>query len=163
MAHPIVAKWRSFLPHGFLEQTGVLVWIIGVLVIGLRCFLVVVEQPAFVQMIRFGVTLLYGSAFVIAVGGISVTCVVWLRGTFVRAQMPGTASLGRISLARWLARVAALVIECLLAATVLQMGVRWAAQAALPWTTLGLLTGTAALHILLAVYHEHVNARTRRW
>lgn len=162
MAHPLVSKWRSLLPHGFLEQTGVLLWLISVLVIGLRCFLVIVEQPTFVQVIRLGIGTLYWCAKVLVVAGIGGALGVRLRGQSRLARQQASRSpVQKVRLPHWpgLSRIAALATECLVAAGIMQTGLRWAEQGTLPWTTAGLLAAVAALHILLAVYHEHVNAR----
>jgi hypothetical protein len=55
MFQQIVNKWRRILPHGVLEQTGVLLWVISVLMIGLRITLIVPDQPIFLHVLQLSV------------------------------------------------------------------------------------------------------------
>src|SRR5690242_19804572 len=64
MFRQIINRGRQVLPHGVLEQAGVLTWVTGVLLIGLRLALMVPDQPVFRRMLQIGTTTLTGVAIV---------------------------------------------------------------------------------------------------
>jgi|GEM_PF-5348481 len=159
MAQHSWSKLETFLPHGFLEQTGVLTWLISVLVIALRVAIMLIPQPTFLQALRFSTTILYSIAIIGAAIGIIVGCAT-LWGRKYRPNMQHPPRLGNTAAKTirrsWPSpsRIAAVTIECLLAATIVQTATSWAEQSALSKMMVGQLIGIGALHIALAVHHE---------
>src|SRR4051794_7865900 len=148
MFRQIVDRGRRVLPHGVLEQTGVLLWVTGVLLIGLRLTLMVPDQPVFRRMLQFGATALTGvvivsgliTALVAAVGLLAV------RGRSVQAR---TAPVGGNGARRVVARAAiptpsqimALAVDAFLAATVIRTALGWGDTGSLSASWLALLVG----------------------
>lgn len=132
--HP--SSRRTWLPHGAIEQTGVLMWLIGVFVIGLQVAILVIDQPTFLATLRFSATTLYGIAVVV----VGVGCVGSIARTAYRGytREPATtrrAARSRSTRSRWprLSRILALAVECLLAATIIQAGIELAEPTGLSW------------------------------
>lgn len=163
MIPPSLANWRKYLPHGFLEQTGVLAWLISTLVLALRVALIVVDQPVFVDVLRFSATTLYGLAITVGIVGISIPGMVRLYRRYRQPRSSQTRRAATARGARWpqsfnLSRTAAVSIECVIAATIIQTAINWAERTTLNWVMVLQLVGITALHIVLAVYHERVTA-----
>lgn len=162
MIHQIVNKWRQILPHGVLEQTGVLLWVISVLVIGLRLTLIVPDQPIFLNVLQLSVTML--TAIAVLGGGLTALSVVayLLRssgrssGLHARPRHAGHVSGNKQrTMKDRLGSLTAFTVDSLLAATIIRTAIGWAEQSSLNARHIAYLVGLATLHITLAVLHEH--------
>jgi hypothetical protein len=168
MFRQFVDRGRRVLPHGVLEQTGVLMWVTGVLLIGLRLTLMVPDQPVFRRMLQVGTTTLTGVAIVSGLIAALVAAIGLLAARW-RSARARTAPEGGRGARRVVGRpaiptpsqVIALAVDAFLAATVIRTALGWADTGSLSASWLALLVGVGALHLALVVLHDY-RARPRR-
>lgn len=139
--------WRRIVPHGVYEQTGVLIWLVSVLLIGLRIVLDVPDLPVFRQIVRLSTAGLYGlGGVLVLVTPVLVALEPWRRWHLRGRMGPQHSGAGRAT--------AQLAVDSFLAASLLHTAIAWAEQDRMPAWLLGQLAILGLAHVALVVWQE---------
>lgn len=152
-------RLRPLLPHSVLEQTGVLTWVIAVLVIGLRMGLIVPDQPVLLSVLQYSATVLAWAALLIWSAVAVIGGVQWMRSRQAMARDSSVRNRGRIT--PDMGQLLALGVDCLLAAAMIWTAIGWAAQSSLSLWHVVRLIGLGALHIVLITMHDRIGLGKR--